>query len=65
MDQKLNLAILFFGLPSSGLHTNGFSLARKIFFDVGRYKATDSHSDLEKNIGETLRSPILTIPTLF
>jgi len=23
------------GLPSSGLHTNGFSLARKIFFEIG------------------------------
>ena len=25
------------GLPSNGLHTNGYSLARKLFFDVGRY----------------------------
>lgn len=54
---KVNPGDLIFGLPSSGLHTNGFSLARKIFFDVGRYKATDSHSDLEKNIGETLLEP--------
>jgi phosphoribosylformylglycinamidine cyclo-ligase len=26
------------GLPSSGLHTNGYSLARKLLFDVARYK---------------------------
>jgi len=25
------------GLPSSGLHTNGYSLARKLFFEVARY----------------------------
>ena len=25
------------GLPSSGLHTNGYSLARKVFFDIGGY----------------------------
>ncbi len=26
------------GLPSSGLHTNGYSLARKLLFDVAKYK---------------------------
>lgn len=26
------------GLPSTGLHTNGYSLARKLFFDVAGYK---------------------------
>jgi phosphoribosylformylglycinamidine cyclo-ligase len=28
------------GLPSTGLHTNGYSLARKLFFDVAKYKST-------------------------
>jgi phosphoribosylformylglycinamidine cyclo-ligase len=27
------------GLPSTGLHTNGYSLARKLFFEVAGYKA--------------------------
>ncbi len=26
------------GLPSNGLHTNGYSLARKLLFYIGRYK---------------------------
>ncbi len=26
------------GLPSTGLHTNGYSLARKLFFEVARYE---------------------------
>src|SRR6184192_407403 len=30
------------GLPSSGLHTNGYSLARKIVFDVAQWKP-DKH----------------------
>src|SRR4051794_23848927 len=29
---------IVFGLPSTGLQTNGYSLARKLFFDVGGYK---------------------------
>jgi phosphoribosylformylglycinamidine cyclo-ligase len=28
------------GLPSTGLHTNGYSLARKLFFEVAGYKPT-------------------------
>ena len=28
------------GLPSTGLHTNGYSLARKLFFEVAQYKPT-------------------------
>ena len=27
------------GLPSAGLHTNGYSLARRVLFDVGRLEA--------------------------
>ena len=45
------------GLPSSGLHTNGYSLARKLFFDVGGYEADDTISGLEKSVGETLLEP--------
>ena len=28
------------GLPSTGLHTNGYSLARKLLFEVAGYKPT-------------------------
>ena len=42
------------GLPSAGLHTNGYSLARKIFFDVAK-KAPDARVDgLTTTIGEAL-----------
>ena len=30
---------IILGLPSNGLHTNGYSLARKIFFDQLRLEA--------------------------
>lgn len=47
------------GLESSGLHTNGYSLARKIFFDVGKYKVDTYLSELQCSIGEALLRPHL------
>ncbi|GIS48093.1 MAG: hypothetical protein Ct9H90mP20_7630 [Candidatus Neomarinimicrobiota bacterium] len=32
---KINLGDIILGLPSNGLHTNGYSFARKLFFDIG------------------------------
>jgi phosphoribosylformylglycinamidine cyclo-ligase len=43
--------------PSSGLHTNGYSLARKLFFDVGGYSVDSRIPDLPKSVGETLLTP--------
>ena len=45
------------GLPSSGLHTNGYSFARKLFFDIGGYDINDSIPKLQKSIGLTLLEP--------
>src|SRR6202453_2958879 len=33
------------GLPSNGLHTNGYSLARKLLFETARRSLTDSLAD--------------------
>lgn len=44
-------------LPSSGLHTNGYSLARKLFFDIGTYTVESYLSELGQSVGETLLSP--------
>jgi phosphoribosylformylglycinamidine cyclo-ligase len=40
------------GFKSNGLHTNGYSLARKVLFD--KYKVTDRHETLELTVGEEL-----------
>ena len=45
------------GLPSNGLHTNGYSFARKLFFDVGGYSVNDTIPKLEKSVGLTLLKP--------
>ena len=37
------------GLPSSGLQTNGYSLARKLFFEVGGYKVDSLYGRIRRN----------------
>ena len=45
------------GIQSSGLHTNGYSLARKLFFEIGKHNIDDEIPDLEKSVGLTLLEP--------
>jgi phosphoribosylformylglycinamidine cyclo-ligase len=40
------------GIPSSGLHTNGFSLARKVLLE--KYKLNERISTLDRSLGEEL-----------
>jgi len=42
------------GIASSGLHTNGYSLARKIFFDQMKLKPTSRVAELGNTIGDEL-----------
>jgi phosphoribosylformylglycinamidine cyclo-ligase len=44
-------------LPSVGLHTNGYSLARKLFFEVAGYKADTHLEELQMTVGEALLQP--------
>ena len=48
---------LVLGLPSNGLHTNGYSLARKLFFEIGGYGVNDTIPELKKSVGLTLLEP--------
>jgi len=42
------------GLPCKGLQTNGYSLARKLFFDVGGFKVDSFVDELGANVSELL-----------
>ena len=45
---------LIYGLPSSGLHTNGYSLARKIFFERKGLSPQSRVPELGRTVGEEL-----------
>lgn len=45
------------GLPSVGLHTNGYSLARKLFFEVARYATQTRVDELGCTASEELLKP--------
>ena len=55
--QAIHPSDVVLGLQSSGLHTNGYSLARKLFFEIGGYDVNDTIPELEKSIGLTLLEP--------
>jgi len=42
------------GLPSTGLHTNGYSLARKLFFETAGYKPEQYVNALKEKAGAAL-----------
>ena len=44
-------------LPSAGLHTNGYSLARRVFFEIAGWKHDTFVGELGTTIGEALLAP--------
>lgn len=52
------------GLESSGLHTNGYSLARKIVFDIGGLGLDDPYPGTGKTVAAALMEPHLSYSRL-
>jgi phosphoribosylformylglycinamidine cyclo-ligase len=53
----IRLGDVLLGLPSTGLHTNGYSLARKLLFEVAGHE----HTTLLPEIGGTLGAELLKL----
>ena len=47
------------GIASSGLHSNGYSLARKIVFDVAKHSVCDQIEELGRTVGDALLEPTI------
>jgi len=45
------------GIPSSGLHSNGYSLARKVLLEIGRMKLERRVPELGRTLAEELLTP--------
>ena len=52
------------GVQSNGLHTNGYSLARKILFDKMRYGVEDYINDIDNILGDELLKPHMSYLSL-
>ncbi len=52
--KKIKPGDAILGLPSNGLHTNGYSLARKILFEKMRLKPSSRLPGLRVNVGQEL-----------
>ncbi len=56
MGKKITVGDAIIGLPSSGLHTNGFSLVRKIFGETKK-ALQKYYPELDRTLGEALLEP--------
>jgi phosphoribosylformylglycinamidine cyclo-ligase len=52
--EKVEIGDVLLGLPSNGLHTNGYSLARKLLFDVAKYSPQKYVNELKAKVGNEL-----------
>jgi phosphoribosylformylglycinamidine cyclo-ligase len=55
--ERIEAGDAIIGLASSGLHSNGYSLARKIFFEAAQFAPDKYMPELNASLGEILLAP--------
>lgn len=61
---KIVAGDVLIGIPSSGIHSNGYSLVRKIFFEHKNYDVNEYIDELGCTLGEALMVPTRIYPEL-
>lgn len=51
---QVEVGDVLLGLPSNGLHTNGYSLARKLFFEIAKYSPDTYVNEIKNKAGNEL-----------
>lgn len=57
IGQDISEGDILLGLRSSGIHSNGLTLARKVFFEKGKYTIGTYFNELGRTLGEELLEP--------
>ena len=60
--EKVEVGDVLIGLPSSGVHSNGFSLVRKIVLDKMNYNLKTYVTEFNRSLGEELLTPTRLYP---
>ncbi len=52
--KNVQIGDIILGMPSNGLHTNGYSLARKLLFEVAHYSPETYVNEIKNKVGNEL-----------
>lgn len=63
-SERVKEGDIILGLPSTGLHSNGYTLVRKIVFERQNLKGDEYFDELKKTIGEELLTPTKLYPKI-
>ncbi|MDU5334852.1 phosphoribosylformylglycinamidine cyclo-ligase [Enterococcus sp.] len=55
--EKIQAGDVLIGLPSSGIHSNGYSLVRKVFFEMNSFAIDEKLPELKEKLSDEILTP--------